>query len=650
MRPPTGDWGRDVSRIRGMRASALLGAVVGTAVVVAGSWAAVAASASARASAEAAQRGTAVAEDQLLEASDGGYRLPFADGAAVEVAEEGRATGVYELSAGDGATVVAAAGGWLHTAVPPQPGEAAAPAASVWIEHPTGEYTRYTGLVPSGLMPAERAWIDAGTALGTVSGDEPLLWEVVVPAATADGSAGSIPSVAPHDGAHRAARVCGVPSAALAAGEYLAGACDNAPPAAALAAGPLVVDEGRPLPLDGSASADPEGEPLVYRWQLASFDVEPVAQPQPVIADDFEGTATLTVYDRIEGRWDAASVGVLVRNVPPSVEAVAVTAQEGGIGRVSATVSDPGDDTLAAQIDWGDGSPAQQVTIAELAAGVDHPYGDDGAFPVTVTATDDDGGVGAHAVPLQITGVAPSLTLAVDGSLVFPGGEYAVSTPGAAVGAEAEARDPGSDDLSFAWSNSRRAAFAVAPGIADPPLSPSGTFPVEATDATEYTFAVPGVERVRLSVTDDDGAKTDASAPVVVTGSATTARSTAWWVREYAALDVSDGGPVAGSLDIVQAVSGVFSEDVTVTTPAEAVSVLAARNGDVRARARAELLRSWLTFASGAVRAEGTVTLSSGYETPWLAVLADAEEVIAASAASDDELLDVIDELRRVTG
>lgn len=647
-----------------MRAGALLGAAVGTAVVVAGSWAAVAASASARASAEAEQRGAvAVAEDHLLEASDGGYRLPFADGAVVEVGDDGSATGAYELSAGDGATVVAAAGGWLQAAAAPrsaaetaetaETAEKAAespPAGSVWIEHPTGESTRYTGLVPSDAVPTERAWIDAGTELGTVSGDQPLRWEVVVPPATADASARGIPSASPDDGARRAGRVCGIPSSTLVAGEYLAGACDNAPPAAMLSAGTLVVDEGHSVPLDGAASADPEGEPLIYRWQLASFDVDPVAQPQVVIADDFEGTATLTVYDRMEGRWDAASVDVVVRNVPPSVEVVAVSAEEGGIGRVSATVSDPGDDTVAAQIDWGDGGPAQQVTIAELAAGVDHPYGDDGAFPVTVTATDDDGGVGAHAVPLQISSVAPAVSLEVDGALAFPGGEYAVSAPGAALHAEAGARDAGSDDLSFDWSNSRRSAFAVTPQVADPPLSPFGTFPVEAADVAEYTFAVPGVEKVRVSVTDDDGAKTDASATVVVTGSATTAQSTAWWVREYAVLDASDPAASADYLDIVQAVSGVFSEDVTVTTPAEAVAVLAARDGDVRARARAELLRSWLTFASGAVRADATVTLSSGYETPWLAVVVDAEQDVAAPATSDEELLDVIDELRRATG
>jgi hypothetical protein len=318
---------------------------------------------------------------------------------------------------------------------------------------------------------------------------------------------------------------------------------------------------------------------------------------------------------------------------------------------VRATVADPGDDTLVAQIDWGDGSPAQQVTIAELAVGVDHVYGDDGAFPVTVTATDDDGGVGAHAVPLQVVGLAPDVRLDVSGTVAFPGGRFAVTVPGVALRASADAADAGSDDLAFAWSNGREAAFAAAAGSSDPPLSPFGLFPVAASDATDHTFPAPGIEIVSVVVRDDDGGTTDASISVIVTGSETTARPAAWWIREFASLDPSARLPVATAayLDVVQAASGVFSELEPVTTPAEAVAVLAAQNGGLREKSRAALLRTWLVFAAGAVSPDATVTLSSGADVAFLGLMADAEAEIASPSSTDEDLRGVLDDLSRVS-
>nr|BFF11003.1 hypothetical protein GCM10025699_23060 [Microbacterium flavescens] len=406
----------------------------------------------------------------------------------------------------------------------------------------------------------------------------------------------------------------------------------------AAAVGWAVVVAGGWVVLATSASAS-EAAQVAPRTAPVSAESPPLLLPDG---------AHLLPY--AEDRWDAASLEV-VRSEPPSVDVVATRADEGGIARVRAIVSDP-DDVRAAQIDWGDGTPAQHVTVAELAAGVDHGYGDDGSFPVTVTVTDAEGRVGAHAVLLEIVGLAPAVTLDVSGTVAFPGGEYVVSAPGVAVTVTAEAIDPGSDDLSFAWSNGRSTTFHAAEGAADPSLSPLGTFPVEAEDTADHTFAAPGVETVRVAVTDDDGRITDASTAVVVTGSAPTARPTTWWIREYAGLDPSVRVPAvsAAYLDIVQAVSTVFSELEPVTTPAEVVDVLAARDGDARAQARAGLLHAWLVFAAGAVSPAATVTLSSGGETSFLGLMADAETVVSSAGSTDAELAAVLDDLRRVSG
>ena len=92
---------------------------------------------------------------------------------------------------------------------------------------------------------------------------------------------------------------------------------------------------------------------------------------------------------------DTDTATVTVHNVPPTVTAVGDEIDEGETATVSATFIDPGTlDTHTASIDWGDGTSPEAVTTEQLAAGVDHVYGDNGAFDVTVTVTDDDLGAG----------------------------------------------------------------------------------------------------------------------------------------------------------------------------------------------------------------------------------------------------------------
>lgn len=587
--------------------------------------------------------GPVIAEHESAEPSTGVYRMPFVDGTdlSVVVAEApGVATG---LIAADGAAVVAAASGWVR-AVGAEPD-----AAYVWIEHANGEFTRYAGFTPAEAL-AEGAWVDAGAVLGRAGAGRAIAWDVAAPSSAARPLSWRAGDGALQDGVRLDPQLCGAAGGALAAGEMRAAACENLAPTATLPAGPLVVDEGSPVGLDAGTSGDPEGAALQYRWDASSLEIAPVPRPALTVADDYTGTVTLTVHDPVEGLRDAASVDLVVRNVPPSVDAVAVTAEEGGIGRVRATVADPGDDTLAAQIDWGDGTPAQAVTIAQLATGVDHGYGDDGAFPVTVTVTDDDGGVGAHAIPLEIAGADPVVTLDVDGTVAFPGGAYAVVAAGGVLRAAAEATDAGSDDLSFEWSSGRRAQFPADGASIDPPLSPFGTFPVRAAHSSRQSFPVSGVEVVRVVVADDDGGMTDASLPVIVTGILPTESSASWWLHEYSGTGRAElpAADAASYLDIVQAASDVFSEVHPVTTPSQAAAILSAHNGGSGASARAELLRVWLQFAAGRIDADSSVTRASGATSTFLEFMADAEAVVGSPAAGADELDEMRADLSRL--
>ncbi|MHC2999151.1 hypothetical protein OB08_08085 [Microbacterium sp. HJ5] len=590
--------------------------------------------------------GPVLADVEPATASAGIYRIPFEAGTGVTVAQIRSGSAVYAITPDAGADVVAAAAGWIRAVA-----EQGAPGGGfVWIEHPNGEFTRYAGLAATVEARAEGDWIDAGDILGSApaAGGGAVLWEVAAPAVDGLPLAWSADDGAVENGIRFAPLVCGVPGADLV-GDHIAAACDHAPPTASLGAGPLVVDEGQSVTLDARGSIDPDGEPLTYRWETAAADLAPVAQPVLTVADDFTGPVTLHVHDRIEQVTDDATVELVVRNVPPAVEVVPLPSDEGGIGRIRATVTDPGDDTLAAQIDWGDGGAPQAVTIAELAAGVDHAYGDDGAFPVTVTVTDDDGGVGAHAVALEMTNVAPAVTLEVGGVREFPGGVFAVVPAGGTLRASATATDPGSDDLVFAWSGGKEFLAPVVRGSVDPPLSPSGTSPVRASHEAVQVFTEPGVDILRVAVRDDDGGTTDAAVRVIVTAAASSPAGTAWWVHELAGTGRSELSPalVARYLDTVQAVSQVFSESTPAATPADAIAVLAARDDDARAAARAELLCAWLAFAGGSVAPDAVITRSSGAEVAFLDLMADAEASVDSALTSDGKLAEIADDLSR---
>lgn len=646
---------------------------------------------------------SAVADHGTAATSTGIYRLPYADGTEVTVTNWHHDHNVaYDMSAGLGSEVVAAASGWiraivdhhghepgagdgLDVQVPPQLQDDALEHACgnndpantvwggncgwynnyVWIEHPNGEYTKYSHLGTDTVSAnwSEGDWIEAGEVIGlendigaaSTAGGEPgdraphLHWEVAVPdtpgmPVTWDELGGFI-----DDGARVIARVCDIPGQELVEGDYGAAPCDHAPPSAVIGGGPFVVEEGDTISFDASASSDPDGLPLTYRWEPEELDLAPTETSELTLTDDFAGTVTLTVYDRVEALSDAASQEITVLNVPPTVAVIATPADEGAPASVRATVTDPGADTFAAEIDWGDGGPAQPVSIPQLALGVDHVYGDDGSYAVAVTVTDDDGGVGVGGVPLDVWNVIPEVELALRGVVAFPGGDFSVVDAGGEVEAAAVARDEGSDDLDFTWSTGRQSTAYNDGALADPPLSPSGAFPFEASDAVTAGFGDAGVGFVSVTVADDDGGTTDASAGVIAIGTAEATFGQGWWMHQF-----SGGGqphvdpPVsAGYLDVVSAVSGVFDETYAAGTPAGAASLLTPPHDGWQDRAVAELLTAWLHFASGAVPWDAEITLD-GVSLPFLELMEDAEQAITSPTTTDDELRRVVQDLAAV--
>jgi hypothetical protein len=145
-----------------------------------------------------------------------------------------------------------------------------------------------------------------------------------------------------------------------------------------------------------------------------------------VYGDDGTYVITFTVWDD-DGGMGSATAEAQVVNLPPIVDATlppSINEAEDFVLTVTAT--DPGSDDITISLDWGDGS-TETVTYYNDGVGPDppnspggvypftvvedftHVYGDNGDFTVTITVTDDDGGVTMEEIVVPVNNVAPTI-------------------------------------------------------------------------------------------------------------------------------------------------------------------------------------------------------------------------------------------------
>ena len=174
----------------------------------------------------------------------------------------------------------------------------------------------------------------------------------------------------------------------------------NQPPVAE-AGGPYQGNEGSPMTLDGSQSSDPDGDILQYRWDFNNdgvWDTEwlVASSTNYTWADDYAGIVKLEVSDGKLFTTDSASV--IVNNVAPTVEVgpdQEVVA--GDAVQFNGSFTDPGVyDTPTISWDFGDGSTASGTLTPT------HAYYQKGAYTVTLTVIDDDGGTGIDTLQILI--------------------------------------------------------------------------------------------------------------------------------------------------------------------------------------------------------------------------------------------------------
>jgi PKD repeat protein len=174
----------------------------------------------------------------------------------------------------------------------------------------------------------------------------------------------------------------------------------NSPPIAD-ANGPYTATEGTVVTFDASGSSDPDGDALLFRWDVNTDDVwETAWTSDPLYMftwhDDFTGTATVEVSD---GELNTtATAEVTVSNEPPTVSIITVPVDPVQVNTeitASAEFTDQGTlDTHAAVWDWGDDASTEGVmTEADGAGNVTgtHTYTVPGVYTINLTVTDDEG-------------------------------------------------------------------------------------------------------------------------------------------------------------------------------------------------------------------------------------------------------------------
>ena len=193
----------------------------------------------------------------------------------------------------------------------------------------------------------------------------------------------------------------------------------NTPPVAN-ANGPYVGNEGSPIAFNGSASYDPNDSIVSWEWDLDGDGAYDDASGQIVTkiwGDDYSGNIGLRVTDSF-GATDTDSTSVTVRNVAPSPSIDSIVQPNpyfilpGQMLRFNGSFTDPGWlDTHTARWDFGDGTIVPGNTTEENeppdATGTTtavHAYLAPGTYTVTLTVTDDNGGVGtaSTAIPVRV--------------------------------------------------------------------------------------------------------------------------------------------------------------------------------------------------------------------------------------------------------
>ncbi|WP_146512309.1 PKD domain-containing protein, partial [Thalassoglobus neptunius] len=196
--------------------------------------------------------------------------------------------------------------------------------------------------------------------------------------------------------------------------------------------------------------------------------------------------------ESITAKREVSSLAVQIDDVAPTLTISGIASiTEGETYSLSLSSSDPGLDTISEwTIDWGDGAVETLAGNPNLAT---HVYTDgDAIYQITATAEDEDGVHSANSLNLNVSNVAPTLTISGD----------ATSSEGALYTLNLSSSDPGQDTIA-AWEiNWGDGNVETISG------NPSTVTHVFLDDSPGYTISA--------TVTDEDGTHSSNSVVVAV--------------------------------------------------------------------------------------------------------------------------------------
>ncbi len=248
---------------------------------------------------------------------------------------------------------------------------------------------------------------------------------------------------------------------------------------------------GDPIRFDASASHDADGRIERYRWDLDGDGTDDHDHAEPIVDHAFpsagERAIRLTVVDDAGER--ASVTRWLTVNLPPVAEFEVSSFEAAEQCPIHLTdASHDEDGTIIARrwtFDDGGGSEASDPV---------HAYVQEGTYAIRLTVTDDRGAEDTATAEIRIVNLTPRAHLVADPASLPTGATCTFDASGSVD------PSPHGTIIDYAWD-----------------LDGDGTFEQTTTcPSVDHVYEDDGARRVRVRVTDDDGAWDEAQAEVEV--------------------------------------------------------------------------------------------------------------------------------------
>ena len=268
------------------------------------------------------------------------------------------------------------------------------------------------------------------------------------------------------------------------------------------AGGPYAGTQGVPIALDGSGSADSDGNIVTYEWdcegdgvfEFISFNANDVTCMYPTVG---LYTLRLQVTDD-DGLTDMATTMVALANILPVADAGGpYTGTEASAIAMDGTGSGDTDGVLV-EYSWDCDSDGLPDVILPTPSGATCSYVASGSYTVTLTVTDNDGATDSDTASVAVVSSPPS---------AVAGGPYTGDEGGLILLDGSGSSDAGGSVVLYQWDCTSDGSYEVS---SSQPLGQACSY----EDEGNYT--------VTLQVTDDDGDSSVAVATIAVANVAPT--------------------------------------------------------------------------------------------------------------------------------